>query len=249
MSTIRLGKRLGIGKEAEVYEFGDAVLKLYKAGVPKGSAFREAAHLSIVEARGLACPSPLAVERFGERWGIVMTRANGRSFADAIAHEPVHTARILTAMAELHLAIHRQPGTGLGGLKARLAAHIGRAAGLLGEVRQRRLIDELATLPDGDRLCHGDFHPWNILGQPGAATVVDWLDACSGPPAADVCRSYVLMNHPAPDLAAAYVETYAAMAGVSRDEIFAWLPFVAAARLAEGVPQEVDGLMEMVEGS
>ena len=30
-------------------------------------------------------------------------------------------------------------------------------------------------------------------------------------------------------------------------DIFAWSPFIAAARLAEGVPHEVDELMELVE--
>jgi hypothetical protein len=35
--------------------------------------------------------------------------------------------------------------------------------------------------------------------------------------------------------------------GSSRAEIFAWLPFVAAARLAEGVPQEVEALLHTVE--
>jgi hypothetical protein len=33
--------------------------------------------------------------------------------------------------------------------------------------------------------------------------------------------------------------------GESRDGILAWLPFVAAARLAEGVPHEGQGLMAM----
>jgi thiamine kinase-like enzyme len=40
------------------------------------------------------------------------------------------------------------------------------------------LLDGLAALPSiDDRLCHGDFHPFNILGQLGKATVVDWLNA------------------------------------------------------------------------
>jgi hypothetical protein len=73
---------------------------------------------------------------------------------------------------------------------------------------------------------------------------VDWLDARSGDPAADVCRSYVLIKHSAPELAAAYVDAYAAAGGKSGEIILSWLPFVAAARLAEGVPNEVDGLIE-----
>jgi thiamine kinase-like enzyme len=102
--------------------------------------------------------------------------------------------------------------------------------------------------PEGDRLCHGDFHPWNILGPPGRAIVVDWLDACSGSAEADLCRSYVLMKPPAPQLAEAYLSVCEAMGLANRGDILAWLPFVAAARLAEGVTDGVEALMAMARG-
>ena len=90
--------------------------------------------------------------------------------------------------------------------------------------------------------------PWNILGSPGQAIVVDWLDACSGSPAADICRTYVLMKPPAPQLADAYLAVCEATGLATRADVFAWLPLVAAARLAEGVADVVDTLMEMVRG-
>ena len=49
----------------------------------------------------------------------------------------------------------------------------------------------------------------------------------------------------ASEVAAAYVEAYAQVSGETRERIYRWLPFVAAARLAEGVPDEEEGLMEM----
>jgi aminoglycoside phosphotransferase (APT) family kinase protein len=149
-------------------------------------------------------------------------------------------------MALLQLRVHSHPGTQLASLKARLAANI-RQATMLGEMRQNDLLDRLAARPEGDRLCHGDFHPWNILGPLGREVLVDWLDASRGDPAADVCRSYVLISPSSPELASAYVDAYAELSGGSRDRILAWLPFVAAARLAEGVPNEVDGLIEMAD--
>ena len=105
--------------------------------------------------------------------------------------------------------------------------------------------NSLRSMPEGERLCHGDFHPLNILGPPGGEILVDWPDATRGDPAADVCRSFVLIRHVAPEVAAAYVETYAEVSGEGVEKIRRWLPFVAAARLAEGVPDEEEGLMEM----
>lgn len=242
-----LGPLIGSGKEAEVFDAGDLVVKLYRttATAPKRAAFREGSVLALVEALGLPAPSVRGVGQIDGRWGIAMTRAEGPSLAEAI-RRPAEAPACLERMARLQLDIHRQPGTHLGSLKFRLAANIGRA-GMLDGALKRRLLDGLAALPEGDRLCHGDFHPWNIMGPPGRELVVDWLDACAGDPAADVCRSYVLIRPVAPDLAAAYVDAYAAAAGESRDRILAWLPVVAAARLVEGVPDEAEGLLAMAE--
>jgi Ser/Thr protein kinase RdoA (MazF antagonist) len=99
-------------------------------------------------------------------------------------------------------------------------------------------------MPGGDRLCHGDFHPFNVLGLDEHARIIDWLDATRGEPAADVCRSYVLISAYDPGVAAAYVDAY----GIERAQIDAWLPLVAAARLSENVPDEVERLTQLAQG-
>ena len=245
MKPNKLGRLLGSGKEAEVYEHGELALKLYKAMASKSSAFREAAILAVVEPFALPTPKVSEVGQYGDRWGFVMTRAHGPSFADAITADPALIPDYLQEMVRLHRQVHDQPGTTLPGLKARLTSNI-RQTTRLGAVYQERLLGGLEAMPDGKELCHGDFHPWNFIGSPGQAVVVDWLDACRGNPAADVCRTYVLMCRAVPEIAAAYVETYARASGCRTGDIFAWLPFVAAARLAEGVPSEEDQLMRMV---
>lgn len=241
------GELLGSGKEAEVFRRGDHVLKLNRQGASKAAAFREAANLAIVERLGMPAPAPLGVTQVGERWGVLMTLAPGECFGAVILRQAEVMPAYLKAMAELHAHILEQPGTGLMSLRARLSANIGRAPGL-GDTERRRLLDELRQRPEGDRLCHGDFHPWNILGPPGGAIVVDWLDACSGSPEADICRSYVLMKPPAPQLADAYLAACEARGVATRADVLGWLPFVAAARLAEGVTDGADALMAMVRG-
>nr|WP_245296696.1 phosphotransferase [Rhizobium bangladeshense] len=149
-------------------------------------------------------------------------------------------------MAQLHCSIHNQPGEGLPSLSARLSARIRRAEGLDAASR-KRLLSALDSLPDGDRVCHGDFHPRNIHGSGQGAMVVDWLDACSGNPLADVCRSYVLLHHTMPVRAMDYVEAYASATGAEVGAILAWLPAMAAARLAEGVANENEELLRLAE--
>ena len=241
-----LGRCLGSGKDAEVFEWGKAVIKLYKAGVPKHTAFREAAALTQAYAMGLPVPWVDDVRQIGGRWGVVMDRVDGRSFAEIMGAHPAEEAVHLKEMASLHRRIHACEAVHFGSLKAKLEANIRRVTALSGGL-QRKLLEALAGLPDGDRLCHGDFHPWNVLGPHSRPSVIDWTSASRGSPAADVCRSYVLIKPSAPDQAASYVEAYAQLAGGSLEDVFKWLPVVAAARLAEGVPDEVAGLMAMLE--
>jgi aminoglycoside phosphotransferase (APT) family kinase protein len=245
-ATSSLGHILGSGKDADVFEFGQAVIKLFKPVVPKHTAFREAASLAQADAFGLPVPSVDGVQRINGRWGIVMSRVDGPSFADGALAHPTDLAAYLKAMVLLHVRIHSCEVVFFGSVKAKLAENIRRATVLSAE-RQLELLKDLTELPDGDRLCHGDFHPWNVLGPIDRPLVIDWTSAAKGSPAADVCRSYVLIKPSAPDVARSYVETYAQVTGEPIEDIFKWLRVVAAARLAEGVDNEVDGLLAMVD--
>jgi len=73
-----------------------------------------------------------------------------------------------------------------------------------------------------------------------------WPDACCGDPAADVCRSYLLSKLHAEDIAEPYLDAYCSVSNMPRAKILDWLPYVAAARLAEDVPDDWARLLETV---
>ncbi|RYZ63561.1 MAG: aminoglycoside phosphotransferase family protein [Proteobacteria bacterium] len=245
-AQLKYGKLLGEGKVAQVFEYGEGrVLKLYRAGQPVSDARRELSILDVIEGSGIAAPRAFDLEQVEGRWGLVMSRVDGRPFAEPMLADPARAAPYFAAMAELQLKIHAAAGAGLAPLKVRLARKI-EASGLGDSVR-RRLRERLRALPEGDRVLHGDFHPFNVLGTLEGATVVDWLDATCGPPAADLCRSWLLLQTVSADLAESYVSAYFALSPIPRDSVFAWLPVRAAARLAENVPDEVYALMAMAE--
>jgi len=243
MDDALLGEQLGAGKEAEVFAFGTRVAKIYRPAAGKAVAFREASIIAMVETTGLPVPAVAGVRTFGQRWGLIMDRAEGPPFAATMREKPHSIRGHVAAMADLHRTIHSKALPHLTNLKRRLKRNIVRAS--LADEEQRRVLAHLAKLPDGDALCHGDFHPFNIMGRPGAALIVDWLDAASGDPAADLARSYVLMHGMSPALAVAYVDAYTSRSAVSRKAVEAWVPVVAAARLSEGVPAEQVALLEM----
>jgi len=244
----KIGPLLGSGKMAEAFHYGEHVLKLYRDPGNRSVAFGEAAILAIVGDHGLPTPAVHQAGPYAGRWGLVMDRAPGQPLASLAAADPTLLPAVLEAMVTLHLEIHARSEVRLSPLKPRLAVRLMHGT-LLDAALRKNLLSRLAALPDGNRLCHGDFHPFNIIGSPGATMIVDWPDATSGPPAADVARSYLLMRHGAGhDLAEAYVTRYLATSELTDADIRAWLPIIAAARLAENVPEENDRLLELARG-
>jgi hypothetical protein len=249
-----VGRLLAAGNVAEVFEWGSHVVKLYRSPAAKPAAFREAAIHAAVEAMGIPVPAVWGVRQIGSRWGVVFDRVRQASFAEQMRGDPIAVPRYLEKLAQLHTFIHSRLAPQLGSLKIRLATRIARTQ-LLDEPRKQVMLGLLADMPEGDRLCHGDFHPINVLGEVSRPVVIDWPDACRGDPAADVCRSYLLLKLHAEEIAEPYLEAYcrindepesSAINKMTRQAILDWLPYVAAARLAEDVPDDFDRLLKIV---
>ena len=56
----------------------------------------------------------------------------------------------------------------------------------------------LERLPDDKFLCHGDFHPDQIIMSPKGPIVIDWITAIKGSPASDVAQSSLVLRLGAP---------------------------------------------------
>ena len=81
-----------------------------------------------------------------------------------------------------------------------LVADIAAAADRVADTELTKAIPTmLARQPEStsrDVICHGDFHPLNIIIGPAGATVLDWTAARLGPPAFDVAFTALLLAHP-----------------------------------------------------
>lgn len=104
----------------------------------------------------------------------------------------------------------------------------------LAENKKKNILQKLDSITFDFRLCHGDFHPFNlILSKEEKVKVVDWVDASSGDIRADVFRSYLLYAQSHIELAEMYLKIYCKNTDLTRDEIFQWAPIVIIARFAE----------------
>lgn len=242
---------IGGGHQGLLFECGQDVCKLYSLQIgprARGMAIREARALKMVEGfDDVPAPRLREVRRFKAGWGVVMTRTPGQDFGRTIRDHPEAKPECIKQMARLHCAIHRHPAPRLPSLKAWLAKEIRRVGEVDATFPTGALLQRLGEMPEGNRLCHGDFHFSNVMGDQGNASIIDWPSAMRGHPAADVCQSWLLMQRPPGEQdAMAYVEAYARESGLTPKSILHWRAIVAGARLADNVPGEVPRLQKIV---
>ncbi|KKK86004.1 hypothetical protein LCGC14_2767570, partial [marine sediment metagenome] len=162
--------------------------------------------------------------------------------------------------AQLHAA---SASGGLPGLKANLKRQIG-SYDRLPEHLARFALRALEGLPDGESLCHGDFHPGNILMAGATPAVIDWTNATQGDPDADVARTLLMLRigelQPGTPMvirviatfarkimASAYLRAYRRQRAVEPTAVRRWEIPVAAARVGDGIEEELPKLLAILE--
>lgn len=88
---------------------------------------------------------------------------------------------------------------------------------------------------DCNNLCHGDLHPNNILYDGRKLWIIDWADATAGNPLADACRTYLILKQYMSRSSGIYLNIFCKMTNYRLEEVLAWLPIIAAARMCENI--------------
>ncbi len=262
-SVTHLGAPFARGRTAEVFTWKDGqVLKLFYDRMRRDWVDMEARVSRTVYEAGLPVPATGDLVEIDGRYGIVFERVEGPSMLAEWKSKPWVLVRSARQLAELHAAIHALPAPDVPAYRQRLEGNI-RATPMLPAHLKDAALSALARLPDGDALCHGDFHPDNIIMTSRGPIVVDWMTAVRGNPLADVARTSLLLRLGAlpPGTRGAwlikvgrrlyhsiYMRRYLQLHPASREDIAAWQMPVAAARLVENVPENPQ-LLALVEAS
>ena len=258
--TARSGKPIALGRTAEIFAWDDEhILKLHREWCPRDWVEYELKIGRIVQDAGLPVPRLGELVEVDGRRGIVYERVDGVSMARMFQAKPWLLLHFTRLLAELQAAIHACPvPADLPSQREGFARAIRNAPNLPSDLGDAAL-RALAVMPDGNQLCHGDFHADNVMMTARGPIVIDWMTARRGNPIADIARTLVLATTAVPpdpllrlvfgvarsQLLAAYLKRYFEVRRRDDAQLAAWRPIVAAARMNERIPGEEVQLIAM----
>ncbi len=261
MDTV-LSSPIAEGRTAEIYAWQDGtILKLYRDWCPAHWVEYESRVAHAVVDAGIPTPAAGEIIEVNGRRGIVYERVNGISMVQDMNARPWTIFRHARLLADLHLKINQLSIPGLSSSKDGLRNAIQQAPHL-GDSLREKVLAYLAALPADEKVCHGDFHPGNIMLTDKGAVIIDWMTVTAGSPWADFARTSLLLTigpkgagkmlSPVLRLAISlfyrtYERHYTKQMPDANDERRKWAPVIAAARLNERIEPEWKALVEMVE--
>lgn len=253
-------KRLAEGRTGEIFQQShESVIKLYRSGFPKEAIIYEYEITKQLASLGIPVPQVYGLVEMEQRMGISFEYIEGKPLLQKMAEHPLELEDFAVLLADIHVMLHNseipvdESGKRFRKQKEVLTSNIHRVDQLTQDEKDT-ILQCLDGLPTGNRICHGDYHPDNVMvGK--KHWIIDWTDGMMGNPAGDVARTLLLLRYgtlpdAAPDhvkeqleevrrqMGDVYVNQYLARSNLRFDEIDQWLVPTAAARLTDWIPEE-----------
>ena len=222
---------IATGNTADIYLCDGKIVKSFKDFLPETEATYEANKQRYAHARGLAVPRVFEVTKINGRNAIIMEYIHGKTMRDIVVNDMTKLEHYINLSIDIQLKIHAVKANDFELMSDKLHKNL-LSATLLNERQKNTLIRKLHGMQYEKRLCHGDFHLSNIICNTDSA-VIDWVDSSAGDVKADVCRTYLLYAQHSLELAELYLRAYCEKSGLAQNDILAWQPIIAGARLSE----------------
>lgn len=242
------------GSTAIVMTMSDErVRKYFHESIEKQRIIQEFRMLEELERTTIPTPNVYAIELEDSPF-IEMQRIDGNELLDLF--EPERITVLLASFAMLHQKIHQH--------QLRVAprwqdvAHqkIRHLSPRL-RLKAERLLETI-HVPQQQGLLHGDFHFQNILVTADERfVVIDWHDAMTGPPIADVARTLLLLriaggtvvpDEVRRDVCRKYLDRYQAVSSIQLSNLADWLRLMAILRTLEQISNsEQERIKELID--
>jgi hypothetical protein len=255
---------IAFGRTAEIYDWETGkILKLLYDWCPAEWVKSEVYSTQVVHATGLHIPAVIDQIEIDGRNGIIYERIEGSSMLQVMRSKLLKLDHFSRLLAELHVDMHTRTVPQLPSIKDHLENSIRHASGISGQIKETALAT-LDQLPDGEALCHNDYHPDNILMTEEGPVIIDWITATRGDPMADVARTSLLLQIGSPPQGIStpirwliafirarvhqvYMSQYFALHPGNQRRLQRWMFPVAVARLNEDITEERQQLIALIE--
>lgn len=256
-----LGKLLAEGRTAQVFAWDDhKVVKVYFDWCPVEWIDFEAKINAAVHDAGAPAPAVDGIVNIEGKRGIVFERVEGPTLLERFKSSPDQAETLGRELANVQFQIHQLSFDWLQPLKGGLSYAIDETPWATA-AQKTAAHQQLEQLAEGSQVCHGDFHPLNVIATARGPIVIDWMTARRGHPIADVARTYMILHlgklPPENPLSQyieqirtkfhqAYIEEYLALSGASNEDVEAWMLPILVARTNERIENERGRLKEMI---
>lgn len=184
----------GFTADVEQYD-KNSLVKIYRDYVPQEDIDREILCTKCVQGKGLPVPAYRGAIQYKGKRAIVLEYIRGVSMSKVLYGSEQSPEELAEDFAKVHYDMHQCSAEGLEKGKVRLERLLRLSEPNLGTDLTTRCLKLLDKAPEGDRLCHNDFHPGNIIYNEEGMFAIDWSDASSGNPFSDVARTVQMFDY------------------------------------------------------
>ncbi|MDR4885983.1 aminoglycoside phosphotransferase family protein [Fredinandcohnia sp. QZ13] len=232
-----LGNPIAKGNTAIIYLSDNKIVKVFNGFLPDTESINEANKQRYAYLSGLPVPEIFDVTKINGKQAIIMEYVKGETLGDLFIKHKEQAEHYLNISVAMQLDIHSIIPDGLEPMHDKLYRQI-ESVNELDKRQKSYLLKKLESFTYEDRLCHGDFHLFNLILSENQVVVIDWVDSSAGDIRADIYRTYLLYSQFSSELAEMYLRLYCEKSGILRSEVFQWAPIIAGGRLSEGVSSE-----------
>ena len=240
---MKLDKVIAERKNKTVYRDGNLAIKVFSNEYSKADILNEACNQARVEDCGLNIPRIREVCKIDGKWAIATEYVEGVTLQKLMDENPKKIDEYLNLFVDLQMQVHAKRVPHLNKLKEKMQRKISEKT--LDATTRYELHTRLASLPEHDKVCHGDFVPSNVIITPdNKAYIIDWAHVTSGNASADVARTYLtfcLKNKK--DIADKYLDLFCKKSDTAKQYVQKWLPIVAASQSVKGNEEEREFLL------
>lgn len=237
--------RTHLGKE--LYRTEEGFVKVFGSEYTKSGILNEALNQARVEETDLNIPKIKAINVVDGKWSIVMDYVEGTTLSEMMRANPEKENAYLELFVDLQRTVLSKRVPMLNKLKDKMQGRISEAK--LDATTRYDLHTRLDSLPKHYNLCHGDFHPSNIIiTKDGTPYIIDWAHATQGNASADVARTYLMFYlEDKQELAEKYLKLYCTKSDTAKQYVQKWIPIVAASRLTKAKEEEDEFLRSWID--